>query len=134
MKRIIALFLLLGFLTLHLNAQNTLHEPGVTNFIEGIKISETIHDFGKIKRYKPVTVDFVLTNNRKETLVLIDVKKSCKCTSVKYEKAPVAPGKSVTISATFNAKYPSDFQQTVYITTNFSKEPLGLKLKGEVIE
>lgn len=109
-------------------------EPGVTDHVQGLRINKTAHDFGTLTWGIPVTVDFVLTNDRNEPLVITNAKGSCKCTKAQYDPAPVPPGKSTVVKAIFNGKFPGAFQQTIYVTTNFSKEVIALRLKGTVKE
>lgn len=109
-------------------------EPGVTDHIQGLHIDKTSCDLGTLTWGKPVTISFVLTNERDEPLVITNAKGSCKCTKAEYDPSPVLPGKSTVVKAVFDGKFPGAFQQTVYVTTNFSKEVIALRLKGTVIE
>lgn len=109
-------------------------EPGVTDHIRGLHIDKTSHDLGTLTWGRPMTISFVLTNNRNEPLVITNAKGSCKCTKAQYDPSPVLPGKSTVVKAVFDGKFPGAFQQTVYVTTNFSKEVIALRLKGTVVE
>jgi Protein of unknown function (DUF1573) len=64
--------------------------------------SETI-DLGKIKQGVPVTATFVVTNVSKEPLIIEQANPTCGCTIGDYTKSPIMPGKTGTITATFNA-------------------------------
>lgn len=64
--------------------------------------SETI-DLGKIKQGVPVTATFVVTNVSKEPLIIEQANPTCGCTIGDYTKAPILPGKTGNITATFNA-------------------------------
>ncbi len=107
-------------------------EPGVADHISGLHINATSHDLGTLEWGQATTVEFILTNHRQEPLLITNAKGSCKCTKASYDPAPVLPGQSTAVKAHFDGKFPGAFQQTVYVTTNFSKEVLALRLKGVV--
>ena len=98
------------------------------------KWSETEHDFGKIKKGVPQTATFTYTNTGKSPLTVTDAKASCGCTVPEYTKDPVAPGKTGTIKATYNAANPGTFLKSVTITSNVEGGPQILTIKGEVVE
>ena len=110
---------------------------GATDFKEimreaKIKFEKLAHDFGSIDKGKPVTASFSFVNEGDEALVITNVKTSCGCTVSDYPKDPIAPGKSGTIKATYNAAKGGAFTKTVKVFTNENPEPLMLTLKGEV--
>ena len=67
------------------------------------KFKVETYDFGKIKQNVPVTATFEVTNVGNEPLIIDQAQPSCGCTVSDYTKAPIAPGKTGTIKATFNA-------------------------------
>lgn len=76
--------------------------------------SETIN-FGKIKLGSPVTTTFTLTNIGKEDLMIENVTPGCGCTKSDYTKDFIKPGKTGTISATYNAATPGNFSKSIYV-------------------
>ncbi|MDH3651832.1 MAG: DUF1573 domain-containing protein [Saprospiraceae bacterium] len=100
---------------------------------EMIKWDKTQHNFGEITQHKPVTAVFTLTNQGNEQLLLKKVKGSCGCTATSYDQAPIGPGLSTQIEATYNAKKVGVFKKTVTVTTNLSDQPVILTLTGEVV-
>jgi len=99
---------------------------------EKIQWDKTVHDFGTIAQDVPAKVDFELTNNGNEPLVITKVKGSCGCTATSHDKEPVMPGTSTMVTATYNAKKLGAFTKLVKVTTNNSDEPIVLKIKGTV--
>jgi hypothetical protein len=93
---------------------------------------ETTHDFGKIPQGKPVTNEFKFTNSGKVPLVLSQVSASCGCTTPEYSKEPIAPGKTGTIKATFNAAAVGVFNKTITVAANVEGGSTYLVLKGDV--
>lgn len=96
------------------------------------KWGETTHDFGKIPQGKPVTVEFKFTNAGKVPLVLSTVSASCGCTTPEWTKDPVAPGKTGTIKATYNAAGVGAFNKSVTVNANVEGGATYLYIKGEV--
>jgi hypothetical protein len=98
------------------------------------KWNETEHDFGKIKKGVPATVAYTYTNVGKAPLSLSDVKASCGCTVPEYTKEVVAPGKTGTVKATYNAAAVGTFLKSITVTSNVEGGPVILTIKGEVVE
>lgn len=94
--------------------------------------SETF-DFGEIPQGIPATHEFSFTNVGKEPLVISMVDKSCGCTTPKWTTEPVLPGKTGTVSATFNAAAAGEFMKTVTIHSNAKQQNKVLYIKGKVI-
>jgi hypothetical protein len=98
------------------------------------KWDRTVIDFGEIPLNVPKSADFILTNEGNEPLLISSARASCGCTGLKYDKDPILPKKSVTISATYNAAAKGTFIKTVTVMTNASDQPVILQIKGTVVE
>jgi hypothetical protein len=98
------------------------------------KWAETTFDFGKIPQGKPVTHEFKFTNTGKVPLVLSSVNASCGCTTPEWTKEPIAPGKSGSVKATFNAAGAGAFSKTVTVNANVEGGAIYLTIKGEVLQ
>ena len=94
--------------------------------------SESI-DVGQIPQNKPKPINFEFKNTGKTAVIITNVQGSCGCTATDYTKTPIAPGKSGTITATYNAASLGAFSKTVTVTTNAEKTPKVLTLKGTVV-
>ncbi len=79
------------------------------------KFNSEAVDLGKPKVGNPVTATFTLTNISKEDLVIESVTPGCGCTKSDYTKEPIKPGKTGTITATYNAAVPGNFTKKVYV-------------------
>jgi Protein of unknown function (DUF1573) len=97
-----------------------------------IKFEKTTHDFGNIPQGTPVTTTFTFKNAGKAPLVLSNVQASCGCTTPSYTKEPIAPGKTGTITATYNAAGAGQFNKSITVTSN-AGEPVVLMLQGTVV-
>ncbi len=99
---------------------------------EGFKVDKMEYNFGKIPQGKPVTTEFVITNNSKIPFKLDNVVASCGCTTPTWEREKVLkPGEKTTITVGYNAAAEGPFTKPVTITYN-TNEVKQLMIKGEV--
>jgi len=96
------------------------------------KYDKTTFEFGDLTQGNPGTASFMLTNDGNEPLIISSANASCGCTNLNYSKDPILPGKSITISATYNAAAVGPFTKTITVRTNASEQPTVLMLKGKV--
>ena len=94
--------------------------------------SESI-DVGKIPQNTPKPIVFEFKNTGKTAVIVTNVQGSCGCTATDYTKTPIAPGKSGTVTATYNAANPGGFTKTVSVTTNAETTVKVLTIKGTVV-
>ena len=95
--------------------------------------SETI-DLGKIKQGVPATATFIVTNVGKEPLIIEQANPTCGCTIGDYTKAPIAPGKTGTITATYNAASASHFTKTLTVKFAGVDEIKNIIITGDVLD
>lgn len=97
-----------------------------------IELDSDVHDFGDILLGSgPVSCSFSVKNVGKEPIAIYSVVSSCGCTDVKWTKAPIKPGETGKISATYSnneAPLPFDKNLTAYFSD--TKKPVILKLRG----
>lgn len=95
---------------------------------------ETVkHDFGEIPQGEPAAYSFRITNTGDAPLVIKDVRPSCGCTTPKWPRKPIAPGKTAKIKAVYDAKSTGAFQKSIMVDTNVPfSETQTLKIKGVV--
>lgn len=96
------------------------------------KFNSMTVDLGKVKVGTPVTGTFVVTNISNTPIVIQDVQPSCGCTKSDYTKEPIAPGKSGTITATYNAAAIGNFNKSVYVKFADINEQIALNIVGTV--
>lgn len=94
--------------------------------------TETI-DLGKVKQGIPATAVFTVTNIGKEPLIIEQANPTCGCTISNYTKEPIAPGKTGTINATYNAAGVSHFDK--HLTVKFAgvDEVKSITISGDVL-
>ncbi len=98
-----------------------------------LKFKEETHKFGKVPQGTPVTNEFVFTNTGTDPIVISNVTVSCGCTTPVWSKAPVLPGKTGVIKATFNAAAAGSFNKPVTVFSNTEGGSITLYLNGEVV-
>ena len=99
---------------------------------EGFKVDKMEYNFGKIPQGKPVTTEFVITNNSKIPFKLDNVQASCGCTTPTWDREKILkPGEKTTITVGYNAAAEGPFTKPVTITYN-TNEVKQLMIKGEV--
>ena len=97
-----------------------------------IEFAKTKHDFGTIKETGgDVSHVFTFKNTGQSPLVINNVETSCGCTSPAWTKEPVLPGKSGTVTATFNPSgRPGFFEKKLTVKTNATE--MSLTIAGSV--
>ena len=98
-----------------------------------MKFTKETHDFGKVDQGKPVTHVFEFKNTGTDPIVINDAQASCGCTKPTFAREPILPGKTGSISATYNAAAMGQFTKTVTVTSNAENGNIVLYLKGEVV-
>ncbi len=138
-KMTLLLALIASFAFYEVNAQNNSDKNTVaasTIKTNGpvAKLDKMSIDFGNIEKGIPKTADFILTNDGNEPLIIASAVASCGCTNLKYDKEPILPGKTSTISATYNAVAPGPFMKSITLKTNAGDPSVVLQIKGTVVE
>ena len=100
--------------------------------IAKIKV-ETI-DLGKIPQGTPATATYVVTNIGKTDLIIESASPTCGCTVGDYTKSPIAPGKTGTITATFNAAGLGPIDKHMNVKFAGASDTKSIGFKGEVLD
>ncbi|MCR4878999.1 MAG: DUF1573 domain-containing protein [Bacteroidales bacterium] len=138
MKRILIIISLVCFgMCFHVQAQSKdAKAPATKTVYTGtgaeIEFSKKVVDFGTLKVGDVKVVTITYTNIGKKPLILDDVISSCDCTEVEWSKAPVMPGKTGTIKATYTAKNVGLISKRITVLSNANTDRVILQLKGEV--
>ncbi|MDN5212170.1 DUF1573 domain-containing protein [Fulvivirgaceae bacterium BMA12] len=98
------------------------------------EFSETSHNFGEVLEGSEATHEFHFKNIGNTPLIIRHVRASCGCTTPYWTKDPIPPGKSGSITATYNSKNrPGNFNKSITITSNADEPNKVLSIKGQVI-
>ena len=98
------------------------------------KLNTETFDFGKVKQNVPPTATFVVTNISSEPLIIEAANPTCGCTISDYTKSPIAPGKTGTIKATYNAANIGAIHKTLTVKFAGIDELKSINLAGEVLD
>ena len=149
-KVILSLVLIVGFTTANAQTKETSKTQTTTetspeeikevpkNQIE-TKVSNAIIDFeskvvdyGTIEHNSDGKRKFIFTNNGTDPLIIKKAKGSCGCTVPTWPREPIAPGETAEIGVKYATNRVGKFTKTITLTTNASKKPTILTIKGEV--
>jgi Protein of unknown function (DUF1573) len=93
---------------------------------------ETI-EMGKIPQGTPSPATFTVTNIGKTDLIIESASPTCGCTIGDYTKSPIAPGKTGTITATYNAAGLGAFEKHMNVKFAGAEDTKSITIKGEVL-
>jgi len=132
-KLILSLAFVTGFT--FVNAQNIITtdvqktEESIDATIDFIS---RVVDYGTIEHNADGARKFVFTNNGTEALLIKNAKGSCGCTVPTWPREAIAPGATAEIGVKYATNRVGKFTKTITLTTNASKKPVILTIKGEV--
>ena len=135
MKKTLLLALLLTGAAYSAQAQTT--APAAVGPVAGpaITFEESKYDFGSVAQGGTVTHVFKFKNTGKAPLIVSNIGTSCGCTIPEWTKAPIAPGKTGSITAHFNSTGKFGMQNKVLtIESNATAGSTTVSLVGEVKE
>ncbi|GHT13817.1 hypothetical protein FACS189426_19260 [Bacteroidia bacterium] len=100
-----------------------------------ISFNETTHNFGTIgEESGKASCDFFVTNNSDSPLLITNISATCGCTTPKWTKEPIEPGKTGSITVTYNPLgRVAPFTKPVTVYTN-QTSPIVLRIVGEVVK
>ena len=94
---------------------------------------DTLIDIGIVRSGEILLYNASLRNTGEEPLVIKNVNTSCGCTSVEYEKQPIAPGQEGNLSLRFDSKGMAGMQiKLIEISTSAGTYPYQVLLRIEV--
>jgi hypothetical protein len=93
---------------------------------------KTTFDLGVIQNGHEKSCIFEFQNTSKGTLIISNVVVTCECTSTKWPKKPIRPGKSGTIKIKYHAAGVGPFIKFITVFSNAENSPIHLIIKGEI--
>lgn len=97
-----------------------------------MKFEHLEFNFGDIEEGSPASHDFNFKNEGDKAIIILDVIKSCQCTTPTFSKEPVKPGANGKVTAGYDTKGKSgSFHKTLTVKTNIGD--LILVIKGNVV-
>ena len=99
---------------------------------EGVVLDDEVQDVGAISRDIPVTVKVVITNNKPDSVQLMDPTTTCDCMKVNLQKRIMATKDTAIMTVTYNARIPGLFDKDVYVNYVGQDSILKFTIKGHV--
>ena len=97
-----------------------------------ITVDKMAYDYGVIQKGSVNKAAFTITNTGDYPFVIYHVSTSCGCTGVEWEKRPIEPGKTTTISVEMTPDETGYFSKTIDVYGNIKESPLRLTINGNV--
>jgi hypothetical protein len=127
MKKLLLLFVIIGFANSQTFAQS--YPATDPDWEVPVKFDKETHDYGSIPFESDGSCTFTFTNTGKEPLIIIAANASCGCTVPQYSKEPIAPGKTGTITVTYDTKRVGAINKNVNLVfQNAAKSRTGSKV------
>lgn len=98
-----------------------------------LQLNKQTIDCGKTGFEVPVSATFELRNKGLRKMVVSDVKADCGCTQTELSKREAGPGERIMLTVTYDARLLGHFDKQVAVTTNATKKPVYLRIKGVVL-
>ena len=135
MKKVILAFIVAFVISFTMTAQTK--EAPKTQTTETaakstIDFVSKVVDYGTIEHNADGERKFVFTNNGTEPLIIKNAKGSCGCTVPTWPREPIAAGETAEIGVKYATNRVGAFTKTITLTTNASKKPVILTVKGKV--
>ncbi len=124
MKRLLLLFVAVFSMLVSFAQQNSTDVAVFTS---------DVIDMGKIPVGTPKTVTFIVKNLGKAPLIIETVTPTCGCTTKEFTQAPILPGKTGKIVATYDAASVQSFTKELTVKFAGFKDDRKITIKGEVV-
>ena len=99
-----------------------------------ISVDKDVHDYGTIKQGANGASEFTITNTGDAPLIISRAKGSCGCTVPDWPKEPIMPGKSASMTVSYDTKRTGAINKSVTITSNATNQPSKVvRIKGNVL-
>jgi len=98
-----------------------------------IEFESTTLDYGKIEKGSDGIRSFTFKNTGNHPLIIYKIYSSCNCDILSKPEKPVAPGEIAEIKIKYATHKIGPIVKTITVYANIDKNPIPLRLKGEVI-
>ena len=128
MKKTLMIAVILLITGLAVQAQKGL----LSGTAEGVKWKNVDVNLGVLEQGIPKVAEFEFTNTGASPLIVTNAVGECGCTSIKWPKEPIMPGKTGKITTTYDAANVGVFNKTIRVYLNIQDDLHELKIKGMV--
>ncbi|MBA7544974.1 hypothetical protein ES705_37336 [subsurface metagenome] len=92
-----------------------------------------VMDLGSLTWNKPEKATYTFTNTGTHPLIIYRVTASCGCTAVELPEKVIRPGKTGTITITYDAAHQGWFRKSIIVYANTINSPVTLTIHGMVL-
>ena len=88
-------------------AEQHAEEPKIEELVAELSVgvtSEVLVDFGSVEPRSVVSRDIRIVNTTDEPIVLLDYDTTCRCTTLEFERKPIAAGEETIAVLTFDSR------------------------------
>ena len=91
-------------------------------------------DFGKFEARDVQTREIYIKNTGDEPLNILKTFRGCSCSSIEYSHEPIAPGDSIPVKVTLDARsrQPGLIRKSIKITSDADNRIVAIFIRGEV--
>lgn len=103
----------------------------------GLVFDKIEHDFGTVSvNAGYITCSYTAVNKSDSTIVILGALSGCGCAVPTYPKDPIAPGKSATVTVTYDTlgRPGGEFEKEIVLHTTAAKSNITLKLRGKAVK
>lgn len=94
---------------------------------------EQIKNFGSIPYQEEYKFHFEYSNEQREPLIIKNIKTTCGCTIVEWDKQPLLPGQKASLTVKLKPENPGAYFKKIFVYIN-NVNPIVLGLKGFITE
>lgn len=115
------------------NPNEALIKEAQSKPLTNVAISESMFDFGDIKKGDVKSHTYEITNTGTNPLIIAEVKPGCGCTVPEFTKEPILPGKKGKISLKFDSgAFSGVVHKSAEIFANVAKAPITINFTANI--
>jgi len=106
-------------------------EGGTRSAETTVTADKTVHNYGSIAVGSSNHAVFTLTNTGSNPLIIYRVSADCGCTNIEWDKRPIMPGQTTTLSVNMTPDETGYFSKNIDVYCNVKEAHIRLTVKGE---
>ena len=106
-------------------------EGGTRSAETTVTADKTVHNYGTVTVGSSNNAVFTLTNTGSSPLIIYRVSADCGCTNIEWDKRPIMPGQTTTLSVNMTPDETGYFSKNIDVYCNVKEAHIRLTVKGE---
>lgn len=91
-------------------------------------------NFGKIPYKSKTEATVKYWNNSQQPIIIKNISTECNCTKVKWSKAPLMPGDTLSMTVSYSADSPGQFYKAIKVLSTDQPKEHRIIVRGDVIQ